>query len=323
MNNKEIIKFAAEALLGEANAIAKAVDKIGDDFAEAVKVINRADKLIVTGVGKSGIIAKKISATFSSVGIPAVFLHPSEALHGDLGIIQEGDAAILLSKSGGTEEIVNLTPFLRNKNIPLISIVGNMDSYLARSSDYVINATIDQEVCPLNLAPTSSTTLTLAIGDAMAVCSMKLRDFNSEDFSKLHPFGQLGRNTTILVKDIMHTGDNLPKIVSGSTFKDALILISKKGLGCVCVVDSDNRLIGIVTDGDVRRILENYKEINGFSVDEIMTKSPISILEDIFIGEALSIMERRKSQISVLPVVDTDRKCIGLIRVHDIIRSKI
>ncbi len=317
----DIIKEAKRVINDEIMALHQVCDNIDDSFEQAVGIIDKSNKVVVTGVGKSGLIAQKIAATFSSIGVPSVFLHPLDALHGDIGQVQAGDAALLLSKSGSTVDIIKLMPYLAKRNIPIISIVGNKNSYLTRASDVAINASISKEACPLNQAPTSSTTVALAIGDALAVCLMKLRDFTPEDFSKLHPLGQIGRNTTVRVRDVMHKNSALPIVFEESAFKDAIIEITDKGLGCVCVLNRGNKLIGIITDGDVRRALQKNDNISTLSSTDVMTPRPISIEQDLYLGEAISIMENRESQINVLPVVDNRAKCIGVVRVHDIIKS--
>ncbi|MER3329888.1 MAG: KpsF/GutQ family sugar-phosphate isomerase, partial [Candidatus Kapaibacterium sp.] len=267
-------------------------------------------KVIISGVGKSGIIAQKIAATFSSVGIPSMFLHPVEALHGDLGIVNEGDVSILISKSGTTDELILLFPYLK-KRTNIISITTNKDSYLANNSDLHLFIPLEKEACPIELAPTTSTTLTMALGDAIAASIMKLNDFKESDFALNHPLGQLGKNITITVGDVMHKGNSIPLIELNKSFKEALIVMTDKPLGCLCVVENEI-LVGIVTDGDTRRALNRYDLISDIKINEIMTSSPITISSDTLVGRALSVMENRKSQINVLPVVDSDNKCIGV-----------
>ncbi len=319
----DIIKEAKRVINDEIMAMHQVCDNIDASFERAVGIIDKSNKVVVTGVGKSGSIARKIAATFSSIGVPSIFLHPVDALHGDIGQVQAGDSALFLSKSGSTVDIIKLMPYLVKRNIPIISIVGNKNSYLSRASDVTINASITKEACPLNQAPTSSTTVALAIGDALAVCLMKLRDFTPEDFSQFHPLGQIGRNTTVRAGDVMHKNNALPIVYEESDFKGALIEITEKGLGCVCVLNNSKELIGIITDGDVRRALQDNDNINTLKATDVMTSAPIRIKRDIFLGEAISIMENRESQISVLPVVDDQDKCIGVIRIHDIIKSGI
>jgi arabinose-5-phosphate isomerase len=310
---KRVIDSAIESL-----EIVKA--NLNEDFNQALELLVNANKVIISGVGKSGLIGRKIAATFSSIGLPSVFLHPVEALHGDIGIADSDDVAILLSKSGSTEEIVKLLPFLKTRSLKIISIVGNLDSYLARHSDVVLNSFVNEEACNLNTVPTNSTTATLVIGDALAVSYMKLKNVTHSDFSKQHPLGQLGRNLTLKVKDIMHSDSKMPLINPSKSFKEAIIEISKFGLGCICVINDDFDLLGFITDGDIRRTLEKYDDFSLLSVTDIMTKSPLTISKDEFLVRALDIMESRESQISSLPVIENN-KVIGVIRVHDIIRS--
>lgn len=320
MNNIDVLAIAREVFENEISELKNVCSKLDENFVRAVEFISQANKIVFSGVGKSGIIAKKIAATFSSFGISSMFLHPVEALHGDIGAVQQGDVAILLSKSGNTEELIRLVPYLKMRSAYIISITGNLNSYLARHSDAVLNGQVSREACPFNLAPTSSTTAALVIGDALAVVTMKMKNVTLEDFSRLHPLGQIGRSITLKVKDVMHTGDNLPIIKLNSTFKEALIEMSRKPLGCVCICDDDMNLLGIITDGDVRRLLNKYDNLKDIIVSEVMTRQPVVIDEDSLLLSALALMENRQSQINVLPVVKSN-KLIGLIRLHDIIKS--
>lgn len=306
----------------EIEAIKSSMDSIDNQFAEAVKKIANANKIIVSGVGKSGLIGRKISATLSSIGISSAFIHPVDALHGDIGLVQKGDVAILLSKSGSTDEIVKFIPYLKMREASIISITGNIDSYMGQNSDYVINSYVEKEACSLNLAPTSSTTLSLVLGDALAMAAMKYRNFTREDFAKMHPLGQLGRNITLKVKDVMHRGNALPIVDGNMHLKDAMLKMTDKSLGCVCICDNEEKLKGIITDGDIRRFFQKFDNPFDFTLNEIMTKNPIAISSDYYLGEALAIMEKRDSQISVLPIVE-NKKLVGIIRIHDIIRSGI
>lgn len=321
MNNSELKAEIIRVFADEINSLKTAHQRIDDSFAEAVKLIANAHKVVLSGVGKSGLIARKIGATLSSIGVSSSFLHPVEALHGDIGLVQKDDVAILLSKSGSTDEIVRLVPYLKMRQSKIISIVGNTQSFLARISDIVLDGSVEKEACPFNLAPTSSSTLAIVIGDALAMAVMKYRSTTLEDFSRLHPLGQIGRNITVKVADVMHTGNNIPKIFPQSSFRDALIEISNKKLGCVCVINSDNKLLGIITDGDVRRILHKNENLHGLTTETVMTSNPINIGSEAYLHEALAVMENRSSEISVLPVVDSDCSLIGVIRLHDIIKG--
>lgn len=295
--------------------------RVGDDFSRAVDFIGGADKVIVTGVGKSGIIGQKMAATLTSVGKPALFLHPVEALHGDIGVVSENDVAVFISKSGNTKELLNLFPFIKARGCKIISIVGSLSGWMNRNSDCVIDASVDREVCPVDLAPTTSTTAALVMADALSVAYMKMAGVSETDFARNHPDGQIGRNVTLQVRDVMHKGQSIPRITPDKSFREAVIEITHKDLGCVCVVDSDNRLVGILTDGDVRRILQKEEEIRGLQLADVMTKSPQAIRKEAFLGEALTMMENRPRQISVLPVVE-EEQVVGVIRIHDILQQK-
>lgn len=320
---QELIEEGKRVLNEEIKSLVRIKDRIDENFANAVVLIANAHKLVVSGVGKSGMIARKIAATFSSIGISAAYLDPVDALHGDIGFVQENDVVILLSKSGSTSEIVKLIPYLKARNSKIIAITGNMNSYLAMNSDIALDASVSNEACPYNLAPTSSTLVALALGDALAMTIIKYKNISLADISRLHPLGQIGKNFQLSVRDIMHTNSALPIIKLGESFKDAVIEITNKKIGCVCVVDEHGVLKGIITDGDVRRVLQKYDDIRGLKVNDVMTKNPIVISPDANLAEAISLMERRESQISVLPVVDEQNKCIGVIRVHDIILSGV
>lgn len=318
MNIKESI---SEFIKYQANSLVEISNLIDESYVLAIESILMSKKIVITGVGKSGLIAKKISATFTSVGLQSVFLDPSNALHGDLGIVSDGDIIILISKSGSTEELIRILPYLKNRG-KTISICSNKASFIAKNCDINLNAKIEKEGCPIDLAPMASTTSALVIGDALAATLMKINNFRPKDFAKNHPMGQLGKNLTIRVDDIMHKEKDLPLINTGSSFKEAIIEMTKKNLGCVLVIENDI-LLGLITDGDIRRKLTKIDDIKGIKVKDIMTETPITIKKDIYLGEALSIMENRKSQISLLPVVDDNNYCIGLIRVHDIVKSGI
>ncbi|MBI5324127.1 MAG: KpsF/GutQ family sugar-phosphate isomerase [Ignavibacteriae bacterium] len=305
------------------NALQFAKHNITNEYAKAIELLSKSKKVIVSGVGKSGLIAKKIAATFSSIGFKSFFLHPVEALHGDIGLVEEGDCCILLSKSGTSEDIIRLIPYLKSRDVKIIAIVGNLNSYLAYNSDVILDGSVEKEACPFDITPTTSTMLSLVIGDILAVCSMLFNNITITDFAKNHPLGQIGKNITLQVKDVMHKNSSLPLIYDGSGFKEAIIEISNKKLGCVCIIDKSGKLLGIITDGDVRRILQIHEDIRNLKVEDVMTSNPISITQDLFLNEALSVMEQRESQINVLPVTDDEKKCIGVIRIHDIIRSGI
>ena len=306
----------------EAEAIERAAGNLDrDSIEQAIEMLTCCDsKVIVTGVGKSGVIAQKIAQTLVSTGTVAVFVHPSDAIHGSLGMITKGDVVIALSNSGETEEILLLLPTLKNRGIRIISIVGNMNSTLARQSDIALDASVDREVCPLNLAPTTSTTVALAIGDAVAMTLMETKNLTAEDFAANHPAGRLGKRLTLKVKNLMHESPNIsPK----ANWLEVVKAISKHSLGAVNVVDENKKLIGIVTDGDLRRTIEktppeNFSEL---TAEQMMTASPITAAPEMLAYDALKLMENRPSQISVLPVTDENEICLGLLRLHDIVKS--
>ncbi|PYS99224.1 MAG: KpsF/GutQ family sugar-phosphate isomerase [Acidobacteria bacterium] len=283
-------------------------------------VSNCDSKVIVIGVGKSGVIAQKIAQTLTSTGTVAIFVHPSDALHGSLGVITSGDVVIALSNSGETDEIVALLPALSLRAVPLIAIVGNTDSTLARKADVVLDASVDKEACPLNLAPTTSTTVALAIGDAIAMTLMESRGLTPEDFAANHPAGRLGKRLTMKVSDLMHES---PSIGPDANWLDVVKAISKFSLGAVNVVNGGGSLAGIVTDGDLRRTIERSgaEGLADLTAEQMMTAGPITASPEMLAYDALQLMENRPSQISVLPVVDGDGSCVGLLRLHDIVRS--
>jgi arabinose-5-phosphate isomerase len=321
MNDNQIIENAKHCFNVEIEALKRTAASLNQEFIKAVKLLLGSHKVIVSGVGKSGIIGQKIAATLSSTGVTSVFLHPVEALHGDIGMVQSDDVAILISKSGNTEELVRIIPYLKMRNAKMIAIVGNKTSHIASNSDVVLDASVESEACPFNLAPTSSTTTTLAIGDALAVCLMRERNFTLEDFSKLHPLGQIGKTITLSVSDVMKNINDIPILNKKASFKDALIAMTQKPMGCLCITDPDNKLLGILTDGDIRRVLQNANNIENIlsvELNEIMISAPVTISEKAQLVEALALMENRKNQISVLPVVD-NKKLIGLIRIHDVV----
>ena len=314
-----------ELLRIESNAIAQTATRLDPAQVERVVDLIAACKgnVVILGVGKSGIIGQKIAATMTSTGTAALYLHPSDALHGGLGIVQPDDVVIVLSNSGETDEIVGMLPYLKNREVAIIAIVGNLNSTLARRADAVLDASVDQEACPLNLAPTTSTTVALAIGDALAMTVMKVKGLTTDDFAVNHPAGRLGKRLTLRVADLMHRNGENPTIATGSSWVEVVRAISKGGLGAVCVVDPYGRLAGIITDGDLRRAIErtSHDALAKLTCDDFMTRQPTVATPHLLAFDALRLMEDRPSQISVLPVVDEDQMCVGLIRVHDIVRS--
>jgi len=280
-------------------------------------------KIVILGIGKSGIIAQKIAATMTSTGTGAIHLHPSDALHGGIGIINADDVVMILSNSGETDEIIEMLPYLKRRQVPIIALVGNLNSTLSRRADAVIDGSVDQEACPLNLAPTTSTTVALALGDALALTLMQVKGLTPDDFAINHPAGQLGKRLTLTVADLMHSGPENPTIGLSAMWVEVVQGISAGGLGAVNVVDDAGRLAGIITDGDLRRAIQrlDHEALADLRCDEIMTRNPTVANPELLAYDALQLMEDRPSQISVLPVVDGGRVCVGLIRLHDIVRS--
>ncbi len=310
-----------EVLRLESSAIERAAGALDDVRAEAALSLlhDCQGKVIVTGVGKSGVIGQKIAQTLISTGTVAVYVHPSDALHGGLGIVSTGDIVIALSNSGETDELLAMLPALKQRAVSMIAIVGKADSTLGRAADVVLDASVDAEACPLNLAPTASTTVSLALGDALAMVLMEKKGLTESDFAANHPAGQLGKRLTIRVADLMQPS---PNIAVDAGWLDVVRAISKHGLGAVNVVGDDGRLLGIVTDGDLRRTVEQTQvaELARLTATTMMTASPITVTGDILAIDALKLMEDRPSQISVLPVVEGER-CVGLLRLHDIARA--
>ena len=320
MNNN--FEKVVQLLKLEAAAIELAATRLEKPIVErAIEILNQCEgKVVVIGIGKSGVIAQKIAQTLTSTGTVAVFVHPSDALHGGLGMMTSGDVVIALSNSGETDEILLLLPALKARRICLLAIVGNLDSTLARQSDVVLDASVDREACPLNLAPTCSTTVALAIGDALAMTLMEAKNLTAEDFAANHPAGRLGKRLTLKVADLMHES---PNITADADWLEVVKAISKFALGAVNVVDERENLIGIVTDGDLRRTMEKTapEDFSDLIARRMMTADPTTAAPEMLAFDALRLMENRPMQISVLPVVDENKKCVGLIRLHDIVRS--
>lgn len=306
----------------ESEAIEAAAGRLRREEVEsALEVLGGCrGKIVVTGIGKSGVIGQKIAQTLTSTGTVAVFVHPSDALHGSLGVFASEDVAVALSNSGETEEILALLPALKNRGIKIISIIGNTDSTLARDSDVALDASVDKEACPLNLAPTTSTTVALSIGDALAMTLMRTKGLTMQQFAENHPAGRLGKRLTLKVRDLMHES---PDVTPESGWLEVVKALSKYALGAVNVVGPDGRLVGIVTDGDLRRALEktSAEKLNQLSASDLMTASPVTTDPEALAFDALKKMEERSSQISVLPVVEESGRAAGLVRLHDIVKS--
>lgn len=325
MNTKDYFAEVLGFLRLESEAIAQTAGRLKKDEIERVVHLLAAckGKIVILGVGKSGIISQKIAATMTSTGSAAVYLHPSDALHGGIGIINSDDVVMILSNSGETDEIIGMLPYLKRREVPIIALVGNLNSTLARRADAVIDGSVDQEACPLNLAPTTSTTVALALGDALAMTLMQVKGLTPDDFAINHPAGRLGKRLTLRVADLMHSGADNPKIRADAIWVEIVKGISEGGLGAVNVIDEAGHLAGIITDGDLRRAIQrlDHSSLASLNCEEIMTRNPVVADPELLAYDALRLMEDRPSQISVLPVVNGDKVCIGIIRLHDIVRS--
>jgi arabinose-5-phosphate isomerase len=319
MRNR-IIEVGRETIRKESEAVASLYVRIGETFEDAVKAIGACrGKVIVTGMGKSGIIGRKIAATLSSTGTPAIFLHPAESVHGDIGLVEESDVALAVSKSGETEEVIHLIPALKRMGLLIIAMVGSLDSQIAGSADIVIDVSVDSEACPNGLAPTSSTAAALAMGDALAVALLSLRDFSPEDFARLHPGGKLGKRLAT-VEQMMLTGTYVPVVRSSSLMKEAILEMTAKR-GITSVVGEDGRLVGVITDGDLRRLLEKSLDIFSLRCENVMTRNPRTIDKDSLAARGIKIMEDQG--ITALLVVDDERRPIGVLHLHDLMRAGI
>lgn len=313
-----IKQVALKTIELEANSVAGLVSFINDDFEKAVASISSAKgRIVVSGIGKSAVIAQKIVATFNSTGTPSIFMHAADAIHGDLGMVQQDDVVIVISKSGESPEIKVLIPLIRNFGNTLIAMVGNTESYLARNASIILNTTVEQEACPNNLAPTSSTTAQLVMGDALAICLMELNGFRSEDFAKFHPGGSLGKKLYLRVSDL-YADNEKPKVLAEQSLKEVIVEMTAKRLGITAVVDADNKLLGIITDGDLRRMLEKSTAIDKTKAGGIMTANPKTIGPDELAVDALDML--RKNEITQLAVTEQG-KYLGIIHLHDLIRE--
>lgn len=315
---KNLKLIAKNVLLNEAQALEKLSELIDDQFESCVKeILSSKGRVVVTGIGKSAIIGQKIVSTLNSTGTPSLFMHAADSIHGDLGMITKEDVVICLSNSGNTPEIKVLVPLLKRKGSKLIGLVGNTNSFLAKQSDYVLNASVEKEACPNNLAPTTSTTAALAIGDALAVCLIEARNFGSEDFARLHPGGSLGKKLYLRVEDICHK-DDLPVVNENAGIEEVILEISSKRLGAVAVQDEKNELIGIITDGDLRRMLKNFSIIADIKARDIMCKTPKTIKADAYAAKALNLMQQ--NNITQL-VVMKDNTLYGFVHIHDLLKE--
>lgn len=320
-----MLEQARQVLRMEAEAVLEQVKRIDEHFKAAVEMIMACPgRTVITGMGKSGIIGRKMAATLASTGTPSFYLHPAEGIHGDLGMVTEGDVVIALSNSGETGEVLHILPSLRRIGAKLIAMVGNPNSTLAKNSDIVLNVGVTREACPLGLAPTSSTTAALAYGDALALALLSKRKFTASQFAVFHPGGSLGRKLLLTVEDIMHSGTENPLVKADISVQDALFVITDKGLGAVSVVDDDNKMLGVLTDGDIRRGLSKGVDFLKRPVTELMTVSPKTITKEKLAAQALHIMEsNRPKPITVLPVVDAENHVIGLLHMTDLVRQGV
>lgn len=309
----------------EADAITRTAARLSREEVERAVGLLAAcrGKVVTVGVGKSGHVAQKVAATLTSTGTPAVFLHPSDALHGGIGLVNAGDVLVVISNSGETAEVLELLPYMQHRRASVIAVVGNLNSTLARRADVVLDASVEQEACPLNLAPTTSTTVALAVGDALAMTLMRVKRLTPEDFAMNHPGGRLGKRLTLKVSDLMHGGGENPTVATGATLLEVVQAISRGGLGAVNVVDGEGKLAGVVTDGDVRRTLQKagLEDLDALKASDVMTREPVVAAPEMLAHAALQLMENRPSQIAVLPVVEAEGRCVGLLRLHDIVRS--
>lgn len=318
LDRNEIISYGKQAVKIEADAVKNLYDRIDDSFVNTINLIfNCKGRVVITGVGKSGLIARKVVATMNSTGTAAIFLHPTDALHGDLGMVRKEDVVIILSKSGASEELLLLIPMLKRLNIPLIGFLGDRTSKIAKQMDIIINIHVDAEACPYDLAPTASTTAQLAMGDALAVTLLKMRGFSEEDFANLHPGGSLGKRLSLKVSEIMVTGEDIPIVNEDSPIQDAIFEITSKRLGAACVVNQDYKLTGLITDGDLRRLLEKTLNISGMVAKDFMTKKPKTLDPGHLASYALQKMENYK--ITSLPIVNEKNEPAGFIHIHDLI----
>lgn len=325
LSHSTSVNQALNLLKLEANAIHQAAERLQlDQLEQALHLLQTCQgKVVLAGVGKSGIVAQKIAATLSSIGTVAVFLHPCDALHGDLGIVTTNDVLVLLSNSGETDELISMLPHVKSRQVPVIAILGNLRSTLAQQADAVLDAGVDREACPLNLAPTTSTTVALAIGDALAMTLMQLRGITAEDFAYNHPAGRLGKRLTLKVQDLMCSTADGCTLQSHASWLEVVSAISQGGAGAVSIVDPQGCLLGLITDGDLRRWVQKTKgsDLEHLNAQKIMTPNPITVTPDVLAYDALKLMENRASQIAVLPVVDNQKHCLGMIRLHDLFRS--
>lgn len=317
--NKELVEIGKKVIKIEGDAILELVPRVDEEFAKAVKLIYKSKgRVVFTGMGKSGLIARKIVATMNSTGTAAIYMHPTDATHGDLGMVRKDDIVILISKSGYTEELFNLVPLFKRIGVPLIMMTGNTNSKIAKECDIVLDCGVKEEACPYDLAPTASTTAALVMGDALAIVLLEMRGFTAEDFALLHPAGSLGKRLSLRISEIMYTGKDVPIVNEETPLKDTIIVITSKRLGTTAVVDNQNKLTGIITDGDLRRLLEKTSSIENLKAKDIMSKNPKTISAEYLASFALQQME--KFSITSLIVIDNDNYPIGIVHLHDLVK---
>jgi arabinose-5-phosphate isomerase len=317
------VQAGRQTLADEIAALQRVHASLGESFDAAVDALVHIDgKVIALGVGKSGIVAQKVAATLRSSGLAAVCLSASDSLHGDLGVVEQKDVALLISKSGSTSEVMTLIPHLRSRGATLISIVGNTGSPIARESDIFLDGSVEREGCPLEVSPMASAIVAQAIGDALAAAVIRARGFTAEDFARLHPAGALGARLRLSVSDVMRRGDELPRVDAGATLKEAVIEITRTGYGAVCVTGPDDSLVGFITDGDVRRALLETDDLSSTPVAAVMSDSPLTVTPDLPLSQALLNLEQREKALMTAPVV-VDGRCVGLLRLHDAVQAHL
>ncbi|MCY4450952.1 MAG: KpsF/GutQ family sugar-phosphate isomerase [Immundisolibacterales bacterium] len=322
MSNRALLRLGADVIRTEIDALRGLLPRIDDEFARACTIIlERPGRVIVTGMGKSGHVGHKVASTLASAGTPSFFVHPGEASHGDLGMITREDTVMAFSNSGETAEILTIVPLIKRIGVPLLALTGNPSSRLASEADVNIDVSVAKEACPLGLAPTASTTAALAMGDAIAIALLEARDFGAEDFARSHPGGHLGRRLLLRVKDLMHTGRRMPTVGPDTLTSDALLEMTAKSLGMTSVVDGDGLLLGVFTDGDLRRALDDGIALRDTPIRQVMTPSGVTVSPDTLAAECLNILEQRK--ITALVVVDESYRQIGVLHLHDLLRAGV
>ena len=322
MSKRTLLRLGAEVIRTEIDALRGLLPRIDQDFVRACEIIlARPGRVVVTGMGKSGHVGHKVASTLASAGTPAFFVHPGEASHGDLGMVTREDTVIAFSNSGETDEILAIVPSIKRLGVPLIALTGNPGSRLARDADVNVDVSVAKEACPLGLAPTASTTAALAMGDAIAIALLEARDFGAEDFARSHPGGRLGRRLLLRVKDLMHTGEAMPTVSPDTPTSDALLEMTAKSLGMTSVVGPDGRLLGVFTDGDLRRALDGGVDLRETPIRRIMTPSGVTVSPETLAAECLNVLEQRK--ITALVVVDEDHRQIGVLHLHDLLRAGV